>query len=94
MNSTKIQDKELTCIDCGKIFIFTVAEQNIYNEKGYTHEPKRCLKDRKNRKNSRLSGQVSYKITCRNCGDTDTVSFEPKEGRQVLCGICFAKSRN
>lgn len=35
------QDKELVCSDCGNAFIFTVGEQEFYEEKEFL-EPKRC----------------------------------------------------
>jgi hypothetical protein len=35
-------EKTLTCIDCGKTFVFTVEEQEFFASKGYTNEPKRC----------------------------------------------------
>ena len=43
-------DKELSCIDCGSSFPFTAAEQQFYEEKGLTHEPKRCRNCRQTRK--------------------------------------------
>ena len=44
------QDKTLVCKDCGKEFTFTVGEQEFYDEKGFTEEPKRCkeCRDAKN----------------------------------------------
>lgn len=38
-----MEDKTLVCKDCGKEFVFTVGEQEFYQEKGFTNEPKRCL---------------------------------------------------
>ena len=35
------QDKKITCKDCGQEFIFTVREQEFYEEKDF-HEPVRC----------------------------------------------------
>ena len=35
------EDKEMTCIDCGKTFKFTVEEQEFYKER-HLSEPKRC----------------------------------------------------
>lgn len=36
------KDKTIVCEDCGENFIFTVREQEFYEEKGFTNEPKRC----------------------------------------------------
>jgi hypothetical protein len=37
-----MEDKTLTCKDCGAPFTFTVGEQQFYAEKGFTNEPTRC----------------------------------------------------
>ncbi len=48
-----MSDKTIACQDCGKEFVFTVREQEFYNEKGFTNEPKRCKDCRNARKNSK-----------------------------------------
>ena len=45
-----MEDKNLTCRDCGAEFTFTVGEQQFYAEKGFTNEPTRCPDCRKARK--------------------------------------------
>lgn len=45
-----MEDKKITCRDCGKEFIFTVGEQEFYKEKGFENEPVRCPECRKARK--------------------------------------------
>ncbi|MGL5767145.1 MAG: zinc-ribbon domain-containing protein [Sarcina sp.] len=45
-----MEDKKLTCVDCGEEFVFTVGEQEFYKEKGFNNEPKRCPSCRKARK--------------------------------------------
>jgi hypothetical protein len=35
-------DKTLHCLDCGKEFVFTAGEQELYAMKGLTSEPTRC----------------------------------------------------
>ncbi|MBI2033453.1 MAG: zinc-binding protein, partial [Candidatus Levybacteria bacterium] len=35
----------------------------------------------------------SFEITCANCGKTDTVPFQPKGDRPVLCRDCFRQQR-
>lgn len=47
-----MQDKTITCKDCGAEFVFTVAEQEFYNEKGFENEPVRC-KECRNAKKAR-----------------------------------------
>ena len=46
----EIQDKNLTCSDCGNSFVFTSGEQRFYQEKGFGHEPRRCKDCRSKKK--------------------------------------------
>ena len=46
----ELQDKTLICKDCSQEFVFTVGEQEFYNEKGFTNEPQRCTDCRKAKK--------------------------------------------
>ena len=36
------QDKSLQCSDCGTTFTFSAGEQEFFQSKGFTNEPKRC----------------------------------------------------
>ena len=36
------QDKSLQCSDCGATFTFSAGEQEFFQSRGYTNEPKRC----------------------------------------------------
>ena len=49
-------DKQIQCVDCGKEFTFTAAEQEFFAQKGYTNEPKRCLPCRQTRKAEKGGG--------------------------------------
>ena len=94
------QDKQLTCADCGAQFTFSAAEQEFFQSKGYTNEPKRCPTCRQARKSERNGGQGGgmksrqmYPATCAECGKDTEVPFEPREGRPVYCSDCFSKMR-
>ena len=50
-----MSDKNLTCKDCGKEFVFTEGEQAFYLEKGFENEPQRCPDCRRARKQTRRS---------------------------------------
>lgn len=41
-DQTMKEDKTLTCCECGNEFVFTASEQEFYEEKGFTNEPRRC----------------------------------------------------
>jgi hypothetical protein len=36
------QDKSIRCFDCRTTFIFSAGEQEFFQSKGFTNEPKRC----------------------------------------------------
>jgi len=95
------EDKSIQCSDCGATFTFTVEEQEFFQSKGYTNEPKRCLSCRQARKSER-SGSGSYNsgarremfpAVCAECGKDTEVPFEPRNGRPVYCSDCYRKVR-
>ena len=94
------QDKSLECSDCGATFTFTAEEQEFFQSKGYTNEPKRCPACRQARKTQRYSdGGYGYRprqmfpAVCAQCGKETEVPFEPREGRPVYCSECYNKVR-
>lgn len=48
-----MEDKTITCKDCGAEFAFTAREQEFYKEKGFTNEPVRCKECRDKKKAER-----------------------------------------
>ena len=50
----KNMDKQITCADCGKDFIFSTSEQHFFQSKNLT-EPKRCKECRVKRKQQKMS---------------------------------------
>ncbi|HEX8090101.1 MAG TPA: zinc-ribbon domain-containing protein [Blastocatellia bacterium] len=50
-----MEDKTLTCADCGQPFMFSAGEQQFFQERGMS-EPKRCKECRQTRKANRDSG--------------------------------------
>ena len=91
------EDKSLTCSDCGTTFTFSAEEQEFFQTKGYTNEPKRCPTCREARKtqrygdNSPRSRRQMFPATCAECGKETEVPFEPREGRPVYCSECYNK---
>lgn len=51
MNTSKLQDKLLRCLECGAGFAFTVGEQRYFLSKGLS-APKRCPQCRKRRRDT------------------------------------------
>jgi len=95
------QDRSIQCSDCGATFTFGAEEQEFFQSKGYTNDPKRCPPCREVRKSERY-GNSSYDqstrrqmfpVTCARCGKDTEVPFEPSQGRPVYCRECYSKSR-
>ena len=95
------QDKSIQCADCGATFTFTTEEQEFFQSKGYTNEPKRCPSCRQARKDRRYgdsgygyrSPRQMFPAICAQCGKDTEVPFEPREGRPVYCSDCYNKIR-
>ncbi len=54
-----MEDKSLTCVECGASFIFSASEQEFFANKGFTNEPKRCPECRESRKQQRRGSYSS-----------------------------------
>ena len=91
-----MQDQQLTCKDSGKPFTWTAGEQQFYQDKGFTNPPMRCPECRQAKKASSMGGgqRRDFPITCSNCGKQDTVPFEPRGDKPVLCRDCFKASKS
>ena len=100
------QSKSLQCSDCGTTFTFSAVEQEFFQSKGYTNEPKRCLTCRQARKarqdennvhsyqnDSYRTSRQMFPVKCSECGKDTEVPFEPTNGRQVYCSDCYRKVR-
>lgn len=92
------QDKTIRCSDCGADFTFSAEEQELFQSRGYTNEPKRCPSCRQARKSERY-GNSSYsqgprqmhQAKCAECGKDTEVPFEPRTGRPVYCSDCYRR---
>jgi CxxC-x17-CxxC domain-containing protein len=93
------QDKSIQCTDCGATFTFTAKDQEFYQTKGYTNDPKRCPECRQSRKGGQEGGsrygapRQMFDATCSECGQSTQVPFEPRGDRPVYCSDCFRKVR-
>ena len=50
------EDKSIRCSDCGVTFTFSSREQEFFESKGFTNEPKRCPTCRRAKKAQRSGG--------------------------------------
>ncbi len=96
---SEFDDKEILCVDCDQMFIWTVGEQIFFRDKGLKNPPKRC-KSCKQAKNERLSAinaaqsagikqRIEVAVFCAKCREHTTVPFYPSQGRPVFCRSCF-----
>ena len=93
------QTQQIQCKDCGNQFEWTAEEQEFYQQKGF-NAPLRC-KDCRAKARANFNGghgggggpRQSFEITCSECGSKDTVPFQPRGDRPVLCRNCFQKKR-
>jgi CxxC-x17-CxxC domain-containing protein len=89
-----LEDKILTCKDCGNEFLFSGREQQFFAEKGFANQPQRCRDCRQARRSGdkvpgRASTRPSYGAVCAACGIETTVPFRPRGDRPVYCRSCF-----
>ncbi len=101
-----MEDKTLTCVECGASFTFGVSEQEFFANKGFTNEPKRCPECREARKGQRRGSsgggwdsggyrrqREMFPAVCASCGKDTQVPFEPRNGRPVYCSDCYASAK-
>ncbi len=95
-----MQNKVLTCRDCGNPFDFSVRDQQFYAEKGFANEPQRCRDCRGARKTTQGAGGMNgggaremFDAVCAQCGTSTTVPFRPRGDRPVYCRSCYAATR-
>ena len=93
------EDKSLQCSDCEATFTFSAEEQEFFQSRGYTNEPKRCPACREARKSQRYSNsgygsrRQMFPAKCAECGKDTEVPFEPRGDRPVYCSDCYRKVR-
>jgi len=87
-----LQDKTLTCKDCGKEFAWSAGEQKFYADKGLQNPPGRCPDCRKQMKEKKTNRQM-FPIVCKGCGKDGEVPLERRDPKDVLCADCFTKAK-
>jgi CxxC-x17-CxxC domain-containing protein len=86
-------DRDVLCVGCGVMFVFSAGEQEFFHEKGFTNEPKHCKQCKAKRelaRNGKTQHRIETHVTCSGCGSNTTVPFKPTQGKPVLCRTCFA----
>ena len=84
---------EIPCVQCKNVFIFTEKEQEKFYQQNLM-SPQRCPTCRSKKMAKRADAPDRYEIVCDNCGKNDSVPFQPKVGRSVLCKDCHSAKRS
>lgn len=96
------EDKTLQCADCGNSFTFSADEQELFESRGFTNEPRRCLSCRQARRSDRRgegggggfgAPRQMFPVVCAECGKDTEVPFEPRGDRPVYCNDCYRQMR-
>lgn len=95
------QNEVVVCRDCFDDFVFTEAERRRLESMGFTNRPVRCVNCRRAARVAR--GDVGQTVAaredrrhaffCASCGRADSVAFEPKFSRPLLCRWCHRAAR-
>ncbi|KXK00747.1 MAG: hypothetical protein UZ17_ACD001002090 [Acidobacteria bacterium OLB17] len=86
-------DVEISCVQCRETFLFTEKEQETFYQRNMM-APQRCPKCRSKKAGMGENAPSRFEIVCDNCGKHDTVPFQPKVGRSVMCRECFESNRS
>jgi CxxC-x17-CxxC domain-containing protein len=91
MEEVEFIDKEISCRDCRKGFIFSAEEQRFFKEKNLSNLPKRCANCRLVQRSQRLgiAPEQTAEVGCNSCGLPTRVPFTPNGHKPVLCNACF-----
>ena len=84
---------EIPCVQCKEIFIFTEKEQEMFYQRNMA-SPQRCPNCRSKKAARGENAPKRFDIVCDHCGKHDTVPFQPKVGREVLCKECHQAKRS
>lgn len=90
--SMKFADRDLKCLTCGLMFVFSAGEQQFFHERGFLNDPKRC-KCKAKRLGPGGRQRIETRLICSACGIETTIPFRPTQYRPVLCATCFRTGR-
>lgn len=89
--SPVFEDKNLSCRECKRSFVFTASEQEFFATSGLINEPRRCPSCRvvnQLRRKGR-DPDSSAEVPCANCGITTRVPFKPIGHKPIYCVSCI-----
>ena len=84
---SNLEDKELECQVCGNKFVFSVGEQEFFQEKGLQNVPKTCPACREKK---RRGEKIEIKESCSICGK-EGIFRKKIHAEKILCQDCAKK---
>ncbi len=94
------KDKWISCVNCGKQFVFSGRDQKYYKEQGFKNEPKRCrecraLLKRQKQVTTDENGVESelFRAVCEACNRATYVPFKPTGSRPIYCRDCLVAKK-
>jgi CxxC-x17-CxxC domain-containing protein len=85
-----MSDRSLTCRDCGQEFVFTLGEQEFYQQRGFS-EPQRCptcRQARKSQRNGESGGYASGGYSSGGFGGDSGYASSPRQLFPATCSEC------
>jgi CxxC-x17-CxxC domain-containing protein len=82
------ENKTLTCSDCNNSFTFTAEEQEQFQQRGYTNEPKRCPDCRQARKATRNNDSNSNNRGSSYSSNRFSNSYSSRQSFPATCSAC------
>jgi len=85
-----MSDRSLTCRDCGQEFVFTLGEQEFYQQRGFS-EPQRCptcRQARKSQRNGESGGYASGGYSSGGFGGDSGYASSPRQLIPATCSEC------
>ncbi|MBM3127905.1 MAG: zinc-binding protein [Chloroflexi bacterium] len=87
-------DRWLTCVDCGKEFLWDAGEQAWFSSNRLANQPKRCKKCRDQRRDRHLPHALpATQVNCDQCGAPTYVPFLPQGTKPIYCRMCLTAVR-
>lgn len=94
-----LTDRTLRCADCGVEFLFSTAEQQFWEERGFRSPPRRCKNCRRKRRDAGQhgagagGGEHATGAPRRDDGERPrVVNGPPRESHPATCSACGAET--
>jgi len=87
MGGRCVGDRVLRCSECGRDFVFTEQEQAFFQERGFEHEPRRCVECRRRRRR-RTPRAAHGNARPAERRDAPAGERKPEVRHEAVCSVC------